>query len=168
MAPQGAIWPMFYLQHIGAVVHFPNNITMCHFSNKIGVADVKLQTPSDLARLVKNARVQRDLTQQDVAGAVGITRQSLARLERGDGGTSFNTVLLILDYLDVRLDALAERRTSVPAAAATGSAAEAAAGALAKRIASRRFSGHLVVPGSVVVPPGATEVGPPANARGAE
>ncbi|MTE23954.1 hypothetical protein GJQ66_06935 [Microbacterium sp. ZXX196] len=77
-------------------------------------------------------------------------------------------MLLILDYLDVRLDALAERRTSVPAAAATGSAAEAAAGALAKRIASRRFSGHLVVPGSVVVPPGATEVGPPANARGAE
>ncbi|MTE23955.1 hypothetical protein [Microbacterium sp. ZXX196] len=74
MAPQGAIWPMFYLQHIGAAVHFPSNITMCHFSNKIGVADVKLQTPSDLARLVKNARVQRDLTQQDVAGTVGITR----------------------------------------------------------------------------------------------
>jgi transcriptional regulator with XRE-family HTH domain len=100
----------------------------------MGVVDVKLQTPSDLARLVKNARVQRNLTQQDVADAVGITRQSLARLERGNGGTSFDTVLLILDHLGIHLDATAERRTTAPAAVATRGAAQAAADALAKRI----------------------------------
>lgn len=95
---------------------------------------MKLQTPSDLARLVRNARAQRSLTQQDVADAVGITRQSLARLERGNGGTSFDTVLLILDHLGIHLDATTERRTTAPAAVATRSAAQAAADALAERI----------------------------------
>jgi transcriptional regulator with XRE-family HTH domain len=96
---------------------------------------VKLQTPSDLARLVKNARVQRNLTQQDVADAVGITRQSLARLERGNGGTSFDTVLLILDHLGIYLDATTNRRTTTPTAVTSRGAAQAAADALTKRIA---------------------------------
>lgn len=109
----------------------------------MGVVDVKLQTPSDLARLVKNARAQRDLTQQDVADAVGITRQSLARLERGNGGTSFNTVLLILDHLGIHLDATTERRTTAPATVATRGAAQAAADALAKRITQLIDTGTL-------------------------
>ncbi len=95
---------------------------------------MKLQTPSDLARLVKNARVQRNLTQQDVADAVGITRQSLARLERGNGGTSFDTVLVILDHLGIRLDATTDRRPIASAAVPTRGAAQAAADALTKRI----------------------------------
>ncbi len=100
----------------------------------MGVADVKLQTSSDLARLVKNARAQRQLTQQDVADAIGITRQSLARLEHGNGSTSFDTVLLILDHLGIQLDAAPERRTITPATVATRSAAQAAADALAERV----------------------------------
>ena len=104
---------------------------------------MKLQTPSDLARLVKNARVQRNLTQQDVADAVGITRQSLARLERGNGGTSFDTVLLILDNLGIHLDATTDRRTTAPTAVATRDAAQAAADALTKRITTLVDSGTL-------------------------
>lgn len=104
---------------------------------------MKLQTPSDLARVVKNARVQRNLTQQDVADAVGITRQSLARLERGNGGTSFDTVLLILDHIGIHLDAATERRNTAPAAVATRGAAQAAADALAKRITPLIGSGAL-------------------------
>lgn len=104
---------------------------------------MKLQTPSDLARVVKNARVQRNLTQQDVADAVGITRQSLARLERGNGGTSFDTVLLILDHIGIHLDATTERRNTAPAAVATRGAAQAAADALAKRITPLIGSGAL-------------------------
>ncbi|WP_435747256.1 helix-turn-helix transcriptional regulator [Microbacterium sp. PMB16] len=101
-----------------------------------------MQTPSDLSRLVKNARVQRNLTQQDVADAVGITRQSLARLERGNGGTSFDTVLLILDHLGIHLDATTERRT-FPAGVVAKGAAQAAADALAKRITPLIGSGTL-------------------------
>lgn len=93
---------------------------------------MKVQTPSDLARLVKNARTQQNLTQQNLADAVGITRQSLARLERGNGGTSFDTVLRILDHLDIHLDATSKRRTAPTTASAT-SAAQSAADALAKR-----------------------------------
>lgn len=104
---------------------------------------MKLQTPSDLARLIKNARVQRNLTQQDVADAVGITRQSLARLERGNGGTSFDTVLLILDHLGIHLDATTARRNTVPVAVATRGAAQAAADALTKRITPLIDSGTL-------------------------
>lgn len=101
---------------------------------------MKLQTASDLARLVKNARAQRNLTQQDVADEVGITRQSLARLERGNGGTSFDTVLLILDRLGIHLDATTDGRT---AAVATSGAAQAAADALAQRITPLIGSGTL-------------------------
>lgn len=104
---------------------------------------MKLHTPSDLARLIKNARVQRSLTQQDVADAVGITRQSLARLERGNGGTSFDTVLLILDHLGIHLDATTDRRTSVPVTVSTRGAAQAAADALTKRITPLIDSGTL-------------------------
>ncbi len=95
---------------------------------------MKLQTSSDLARLVKNARVQQNLTQQDVAEAVDITRQSLARLERGNGGTSFDTVLLILDHLGINLHATTDRRTITPAAVPETNAAQSAADALARRI----------------------------------
>lgn len=104
---------------------------------------MKLQTPSDLARLVKNARVQRNLTQQDVADAVGITRQSIARLERGNGGTSFDTVLLILDHLEIHLDATTDRRTIAPTVLSTKNAAQAAADALTKRITPLIASGTL-------------------------
>lgn len=134
------------------------------------VADVKLRTSSDLARLVKNARARRQLTQQDVADAVGITRQSLARLERGNGGTSFDTVLLILDHLGVHLGATTDSRTT-PTAAVASDAAQAAANALATRVnpqieasispealasireSSHRLNERLSIPGSVLADP---------------
>tara|TARA_B100000378_G_scaffold80114_1_gene62794 strand:- start:233 stop:886 length:654 start_codon:yes stop_codon:yes gene_type:complete len=126
------------------MVDFSYRKARCHFSNTNGeVVDVKLQTPSDLARLIKNARVQRSLTQQDVADAVGITRQSLARLERGNGGTSFDTVLAILDHLGIHLDATTGRHTTGPVEVATRGAAQAAADALTKRIAPLIDSGTL-------------------------
>lgn len=65
---------------------------------------MRIQTPADLARIVKTRRQAQKLTQQNVADAVGITRQSLARVERGHGGVSFDTVLRIFDVLDIQLD----------------------------------------------------------------
>lgn len=64
-----------------------------------------IQKPADLARAVKTRRQAQGLTQQDIADAVGITRQSLARIERGHAGASFDTVLRILDRLGVDLAA---------------------------------------------------------------
>ncbi len=113
------------------------------FEHNWEMIEVNIQTPSDLARLVKNARIRRNLTQQNVADAVGITRQSLARLERGNGGTSFDTVLLILDHLGTHLEAATERRATNSTTAATKDAAQAAANALAKRVTPLIESGAL-------------------------
>lgn len=66
---------------------------------------MRIQKPADLARLIKTRRQAKRLTQQDVAAAIGITRQSLARIERGHGGVSFDTVLRIFEHLDIQLDA---------------------------------------------------------------
>lgn len=137
------------------------------------MVNIQLQTPSDIARVIKNARAHQNLTQQEVADAVGITRQSLARLERGNGGTSFDTVLLILDHLGIRLDATTERRSTTPAAVTTTSTAQSAADALAKRITPLIDSSaietlnteRLPIPGSVLLdPPRAVEGGPQATA----
>ncbi|MFD2839731.1 helix-turn-helix transcriptional regulator [Populibacterium corticicola] len=78
---------------------------------------MRIQTPADLARTVKTQRQAQDLTQQEVADAVGITRQSLARIERGHGGTSFDTILRILEKLGVQLEATPqESRGTITAA----------------------------------------------------
>ena len=66
---------------------------------------MRIQKPADLARTVKTRRQAQGLTQQDIADAVGITRQSLARIERGHGGASFDTVLRIFEKLGIRLEA---------------------------------------------------------------
>ncbi|MDO8943974.1 MAG: helix-turn-helix transcriptional regulator, partial [Desulfobacterales bacterium] len=65
---------------------------------------MQIQKPSDLARILKTRRQAKGLTQQEVADDVGITRQSLARIERGHGGVSFDTVLRIFETLDIRLE----------------------------------------------------------------
>jgi transcriptional regulator with XRE-family HTH domain len=66
---------------------------------------MQIEKPSDLARIVKTRRQAQNFTQQDVADAAGITRQSLARIERGYAGASFDTVLRIFEKLGIRLEA---------------------------------------------------------------
>lgn len=68
---------------------------------------MQITKPSDLARAVKSRRQKLGLTQQEVAEGAGITRQSLARVERGIGAPSFDTVLRIFDQLGLTLDASA-------------------------------------------------------------
>ncbi len=67
---------------------------------------MQIQKPADLARTVKTRRQAQGFTQQDIADAVGITRQSLARIERGHGGASFDTILRVFEKLGLRLEAI--------------------------------------------------------------
>ena len=76
---------------------------------------MRIRKPADLARLVKTRRQAQGLTQQDVADAAGITRQSLARIEQGHGGASFDTVLRILENLGVRLETASSSGRNDPA-----------------------------------------------------
>lgn len=83
-------------------------------------ASLRISKPADLARLVKTRRHAHGRTQQDVADAVGITRQSLARVERGNAGISFDTLILIFDYLGIRLDATPDEGLRVGAGLTQG------------------------------------------------
>lgn len=86
---------------------------------------MKIKTPADVARAIKTHRHALELTQQEVAEAVGITRQSLARIERGHGGSSFETILRIFNHLGVDLiSATAGSRTSSDAKSLPGTEGE--------------------------------------------
>jgi len=101
---------------------------------------MQIQKPSDLARIVKTQRQAQGLSQQAIADTVGITRQSLARIERGNGGASFDTVIRIFDTLGISLDATPSREHHTIAqgvdAADTAAIAAAAAPAARSRLAS--------------------------------
>lgn len=79
-----------------------------------------IQKPADLARIVKTRRQSQGLTQQDVADAVGITRQSLARIERGHAGASFDLVLRVFEKLGIRLEVNSDRQQTVAVPIPTG------------------------------------------------
>lgn len=64
---------------------------------------MKIQSPADAARLIKTQRLRRELTQSDVAEAIGVTRQSYARIEQAHGGASFATYLKIFAFLGIVL-----------------------------------------------------------------
>lgn len=111
---------------------------------------MRLQNPSNLARLVRNARTQLGLTQQDVADAVGITRQSLARLERGNCGISVGTVIVILDHLGIQLEAIPIAPTAAMPSPVTVTN-EARAAAVALFDSERGATSRLVIPGGVTL-----------------
>lgn len=79
---------------------------------------MQIQKPADLARVVKTRRQALQLTQHDVADSAGITRQSLARIERGHAGTSFDTVLRIFERLGISIEVAPSPRADVIGAAA--------------------------------------------------
>ena len=92
-----------------------SNIILGHIflTNTRGRRGVRIQKPADLARAVKTHRQAQGLTQQDVADAVGITRQSLARIERGHGGVSFDTVLRIIETLGLNFETTSNDRRHI-------------------------------------------------------
>lgn len=110
---------------------------------------MRIEKPADLARIVKTQRQAQQLTQQQVADEVGITRQSLARIESGQGGASFDTVLRIFAALNIRLEA--NPTSQQP----TSAASEARMLALSKRL-DRLDAGSNVVAGLLQTSGGAT------------
>lgn len=71
----------------------------------LGGDGVKIEKSADAARAIKTRRLSQGLTQHDVAQSVGITRQSLARIEKGKGGGAFDTYLRLFDLLEIQLEA---------------------------------------------------------------
>lgn len=53
---------------------------------------------------LRKARYRRGMTQEDLAGRVGVTPTTLSKLESGDPTVSFATALLVLAELDMAGD----------------------------------------------------------------
>lgn len=57
-------------------------------------------------------RKENNLTLQKLANAIGITNQSINRLETGENVPSFKNLLALADYFDVSIDYLVGRSDS--------------------------------------------------------
>lgn len=55
---------------------------------------------------IKSARVSLDLTQKDLADAVGVTRQTISGIEKGDYNPSIKLCIAICKVLNKTLDEL--------------------------------------------------------------
>lgn len=55
---------------------------------------------------LKSARAAKDMTQQDLADAVGVTRQTIVAIEKGDYNPTVNLCIQICRTLDRTLDDL--------------------------------------------------------------
>ena len=55
---------------------------------------------------IKTARAAKDMTQKDLADAVGVARQTMNAIEKGDYNPSINLCIAICKVLDKTLDQL--------------------------------------------------------------
>ena len=55
---------------------------------------------------LKSARVAKDLTQQGLADAIGVSRQTISAIEKGDYNPTINLCIAICKTLDKTLDQL--------------------------------------------------------------
>ncbi|MFR2807226.1 MAG: helix-turn-helix transcriptional regulator [Faecalispora jeddahensis] len=55
---------------------------------------------------IKAARAAKDMTQKDLADAVGVARQTMNAIEKGDYNPSINLCITICKALDKTLDQL--------------------------------------------------------------
>lgn len=56
---------------------------------------------AELGRRISAARLHLDVTQQEAAGVAGINAANFAKIERGIGNPSFDTIIRIATALDV-------------------------------------------------------------------
>lgn len=61
---------------------------------------------------LKNIRTEKNITQEEIAQHVGVTKAFICRVEKGTRNITLSLATDIADYLDVSLDELAGRKTT--------------------------------------------------------
>lgn len=62
-----------------------------------------LQPFADLAKAVVGARIERNLTQQELSKLTGVAQSDISRLESCEGNPSLKTLIRIAEGMDMRL-----------------------------------------------------------------
>lgn len=62
-----------------------------------------MQPFADLAKAVVGARIERNLTQQELSKLTGVAQSDISRLESCEGNPSLRTLIRIAKGLDMRL-----------------------------------------------------------------
>ena len=69
-----------------------------------GIKDVRLRSMKNLR--MKVARMEKDISQIELAGRVGVTRQTIGMIEAGDYNPTLNLCIAICKELDKTLNDL--------------------------------------------------------------
>lgn len=65
---------------------------------------MEIQNARDLGRAIRSAREARQLTQEQVAAAMGVSHQWISEVERGKPNARIGAVIAIATALGLRLD----------------------------------------------------------------
>lgn len=61
---------------------------------------------------LKNIRTEKNITQEEIAKRIGVTKAYICRVEKGTRDINLSLATDIADYLGVSLDELAGRKTN--------------------------------------------------------
>lgn len=67
------------------------------------MAMYRIDAVSDLRQTLRNIRQDKQLSQSDLAQTAGVSRKWIVELENGSRSVRLDTLLLLLNALDVRL-----------------------------------------------------------------
>lgn len=65
--------------------------------------DQIVRLPSQLGALVRSARLERNMTQQQLASLIGKQQKTISAIENGSEGTKLDTLLSVIAILDLDL-----------------------------------------------------------------
>lgn len=71
--------------------------------NFVFLYNVGMESKIELGNKIKNKRLQLNLRMDDVAKEVGITRSTLWSIENGNGNYSIDSLIRLLDYLNMSI-----------------------------------------------------------------
>jgi HTH-type transcriptional regulator/antitoxin HipB len=72
--------------------------------------DQIVRLPSQLGALVRSARLERNMTQQQLASLIGKQQKTISAIENGSEGTKLDTLLSVIAILDLDLQLVPRRK----------------------------------------------------------
>ncbi len=72
----------------------------------------KVTSPKSLGQILKSARSQRGLTQNQAGSLVGITQAMVSRIERGESNARIDTLFRLFSALELEITVIPRQKTT--------------------------------------------------------